>query len=37
MRSRSDYAYMSRYAVSNFYKRIAHCQIVNGAQFEHFI
>jgi len=24
-------------AVSNFYERIAHCQIVNGIQFEHFI
>lgn len=26
-----------RNAVSNFYDRIAHCQTVNGAQFEHLL
>jgi len=28
---------MIRNAVSNFYERIAHCQIVNDVQFEHFM
>lgn len=26
-----------RKAVSNFYEHIAHCQTVNGAQFEHLL
>jgi len=28
---------MIKNAVSNFYERIARCEIVKGAQFEHFM